>query len=82
MGVDIAGVLFAVGLFGGVAPLEEEIVEFGDAAGAGLAFVSHVGLEVGCFRLFRLGWGSFPSCVQSIHLWRCFAIPRSMLTAV
>ena len=59
MGVDIAGVLFAVGPFGGVASLEEVVVDLGDAAGAGLALAAHVGLEIGHTRLFRLGWGSF-----------------------
>lgn len=59
MGVDIAGVLFTIGPFGGIAPFEEVVVDFGDAAGAGLALAAHVGLEIGHTRLFRLGWGSF-----------------------
>ena len=60
MGVDIAGVLFAVGPLGGVAPLEEMVVDLSDAAGAGSALAAHVGLEVGHFRLFRRGRGGFP----------------------
>ena len=59
MGVDIAGVLFTIGPFGGIAPFEEVVVDFGDAAGAGPALAAHVGLEIGHTRLFRLGWGSF-----------------------
>ena len=57
--VDIAGVLFAVGPVGRLAPLEEMVVDFGDAAGAGLALAAHIGLEIGHTRLFRLGRGSF-----------------------
>lgn len=57
--VDIAGVLFAVGPLGRIAPLEEMVVDFGDTAGAGLALAAHVGFEIGRSRLFRCGWGSF-----------------------
>ena len=59
MGVDVAGVFLAVGPFGRIAPLEEMVVDFGDAAGAGLALAAHIGLEIGHTRLFRRGWGSF-----------------------
>lgn len=59
VGVDIAGVFLAVGPFGGIASLEEMVVDLGDAAGARSALAAHVGLEVGHTRLFRLGRGSF-----------------------
>ena len=59
MSVDVAGVLFTVGPFGGVAPLEEMVVDFGNATGAGAALAAYVGLEIGHARLFRLGRGSF-----------------------
>ena len=59
MGVDIAGMLFAVGPFGGIAAFKEMVVDLGDAAGAGPALAAHIGLEVGHSRLFRLGRGSF-----------------------
>ena len=61
MGVDIACVFLAVGLFGGVAPLEEVVVDLTDAAGTGSALTAHVGLEVGHSRLFCLGRCSFLS---------------------
>lgn len=61
MGVDVAGVFLAVGPFGGVASLEEVVVDLGDAAGAGLALAAHIGLEIGHTRLFRLSRGSFLS---------------------
>ena len=57
--VDIAGVLFAVWPFGGIAPLEEMVVDLTDAAGTGPALTANVRLEIGHARLFRLGWGSF-----------------------
>ena len=59
VGIDIAGVLFAVGPFGGVAAFEEMVVDLGDAAGTGSALAAHIGLEIGHTRLFRLGRGSF-----------------------
>ena len=59
VGVDITGVLFAVGPFWRVAPFEEMVADLADAAGAGSALAAHVGLEVGHTRLFRLGRGSF-----------------------
>lgn len=59
MGVDITGVLFAVGPFGRVATFKQMVVDLGDAAGTGSALAAHVGLEVGHTRLFRLGRGSF-----------------------
>ena len=59
MGVDVAGVFLAVGPFGGIASLEEVVVDFGDTAGAGPALAAHIGLEIGHTRLFRLGRGSF-----------------------
>ena len=60
VGVDIAGVLFAVGPFGRIASFKEVVVDLTDAAGAGSALAAHIGLEVGHSRLFRLGRGSFP----------------------
>ena len=57
--VDIAGVLFAIGPLGGVASLEEVVIDLADTAGTGPALAAHLGLEVGHSRLFRLGWGSF-----------------------
>ena len=60
VGIDIAGVLFAVGPFGGVAAFKQVVVDLGDTAGAGAALAAHIGLEVGHTRLFRLGRGSFP----------------------
>ena len=59
VGVDIPCVLFAVGPFGGIASLEEMVVDLADTAGTGSALAAHVGLEIGHTRLFRLGWGSF-----------------------
>ena len=59
VGVDIAGVLFAVGPFGGVASLEEMVVDLGDTAGARPALAAHVGLEIGHSRLFRCGRGRY-----------------------
>lgn len=59
MGVDIPCVLFAVGPLGGVASLEEVVVDLADTAGTGPALAAHIGLEVGHSRLFRLGRGSF-----------------------
>ena len=59
VGVDIAGVLFAVGPFGRIASFKEVVVDLTDAAGARPAFAAHVGLEIGHTRLFRRGWGSF-----------------------
>ena len=73
VGVDIAGVLFAVGPLGRVAPLKQVVVDLSDAAGAGLALAAHVGLEIGHARLFRCGRGSFLPRRRS-GLWRrCFA---------
>lgn len=60
MGVDIAGVLFTIGPLGRVAPLEEVVVDLGDAAGAGAALAAHIGLKVGHFRLVRRGRDGFP----------------------
>ena len=57
VGVDIAGVLFAVGPFGRIAPFKEVVVDLTDAAGAGSALAAHIGLEIGHTRLFRLGRG-------------------------
>ena len=57
--VDIAGVLFAIGPLGGVASLEEVVIDLADTAGTGPALAAHLGLEVGHSRLFRLGRGSF-----------------------
>ena len=59
MGVDIAGMFLAVGLFGGIAAFKEMVVDLADAAGTGSALAAHVGLEVGHTRHFRLGRGSF-----------------------
>ena len=59
MSIDITSVFFAVGPFGGLASLEEMVVNLTDAAGAGPALAAHVGLEIGHTRLFRLGRGSF-----------------------
>ena len=59
MGVNIAGVFFTVGPFRGVAAFKQVIVDLADAAGARLALAAHVGLEIGHFRLFRLGLGNF-----------------------
>ena len=59
MGVDIAGVLFAVGPFVGVAAFEEVVIDLGDAAGAGPALTANVRLEIGHARLFRRGQGRF-----------------------
>ena len=59
MGVDIAGVLFAIGPFGRIASLKEVAVDLGDTARAGPALAAHIGLEVGHSRLLRRGWGSF-----------------------
>ena len=59
VGIDIAGLLFAVGPFGRVAAFEEMVVDLADTAGAGSALAAHIGLEVGHSRLFRLGRGSF-----------------------
>ena len=58
-GVDIAGVLFAVGPFRGIAAFKEMVVNLTDAACTGPALAAHVGLEIGHTRLFRLGRGSF-----------------------
>ena len=63
MGIDIAGVLFAIGPLGGVASLEEVVIDLADTAGTGPALAAHVGLEIGHTRLFRLGWGSFLICL-------------------
>ena len=60
VGIDIAGVLFAVGPFGGIAAFKEMVVDLTDAAGTGPALTANVRLEIGHFRFFRLGWGSFP----------------------
>ena len=59
VGVNIAGVFFTVGPFGGIAAFKEMVVDLGDAAGAGPALAAHIGLEIGHTRLFRLGRGSF-----------------------
>ena len=59
MGIDIAGVLFAVGSIWEIAALKEMVVDLGDAASAGLALVSHIGLEIGHTRLFRRSRGGF-----------------------
>ena len=59
VGVDIPCVLFAVGPFGGIASLEEMVVDLADAASTGPALAAHIGLEIGHTRLFRLGQGSF-----------------------
>lgn len=59
VGVDIAGVFLAVGPFGGIASLEEMVVDLADAASTGPALAAHIGLEIGHTRLFRLGQGSF-----------------------
>ena len=53
VGVDVTGVFFTVGLFGGVAAFKQVIVDLTDAAGTRPALVAHVGLEVGHPRLFR-----------------------------
>ena len=45
MGVDIAGVLFTIGPLGRVAPLEEVVVDLGDAASAGPALAAQYGLK-------------------------------------
>lgn len=42
MGVDIAGVLFAVGPFGGVASFKQVVVDLTDAAGAGSVLAAHM----------------------------------------
>ena len=73
MGVDIAGVLFAVGPLGRVAAFEEMVVDLTDAAGTGSALAAHVGLEVGHSRLFRLDRGGFLPWLRSVLLRRCFA---------
>ena len=57
--VDITGVFLAVGPFGGIASLEEVVVDLTDAACSRPALAAHVGLEIGHTRLFRLDWGSF-----------------------
>ena len=73
VGVDIAGVLFAVGPLGRVAPFKQMVVELGDAAGAGLAPEPHVGLEIGHTRRRICCRCSFlPDC-RSALLRRCFA---------
>ena len=59
VGVDIAGVLFAVGPLWRVAAFKQVVVDLTDAAGTGPALAAHVGLEIGHTRLFRLGRGSF-----------------------
>ena len=41
MGVDIAGVLFAVGPFGGVASVKQVVVDLADTAGAGAALAAY-----------------------------------------
>ena len=41
VGVDIAGVLFAIGPLGGVAPLEEVVVDLTDAACSRPALAAH-----------------------------------------
>lgn len=61
VGIDIAGVFLAIRPLGRVAALEEMVVDLADAAGAGPALAAHIGLEVGHFRLFRRGRGSFLS---------------------
>ena len=61
VGIDIAGVLFAVGPFGGLAAFKEMVVDLTDAAGTGSALAAHIGLEVGHSRLFCLGRCSFLS---------------------
>lgn len=66
VGVDIAGVLFAVGPFGRVAALKQVVVDLGDAAGTGLALAAHIGLEIGHPRLFRCGRGRFLPRRQSV----------------
>ena len=60
VGVDITGVLFAVGPFGRVAAFKQMVVDLADTAGARPALAAHIGLEVGHSRLFRLGRDSFP----------------------
>lgn len=59
MGIDIAGVFLAIGLFGRIEAFKEMVVDLGDAAGTGSALAAHIGLEIGHTRLFRLGRGSF-----------------------
>ncbi len=59
VGVDVAGVLFAVGPFGRVATFKQMVVDLGDTSGTGLALAAHIGLEIGYPRLFRFGWGRF-----------------------
>ena len=59
MGVDVAGVFLAVGPFGGIAALEEMVVDLADTASAGSALAAHVGLEVGHSRPLLRGRGSF-----------------------
>ena len=41
MGVDIAGVLFAVGPFGGGASFKQVVVDLADTAGAGAALAAY-----------------------------------------
>ena len=58
--VDIAGVLFAVGPFGGIAAFKEMVVDLADTAGTGSALTAYVGLEIGHTRLFRCNRDGFP----------------------
>ena len=62
MGVDTFGVLGAVRLGGGVAPLEQVVIDLGDAPGAGLPGLSQHRLEVFGYALFRLS-GFLPHLV-------------------
>ena len=73
VGIDIAGVLFAVGPLGRVAPFKQMVVELGDAADAGLALAAHIGLEIGHTRRHICCRCSFlPDC-RSALLRRCLA---------
>ena len=73
IGVDIAGVLFAIGPLGGVASLEEVVIDLADTAGTGPALAAHIGLEVGHSRLFRLDRGGFLPWLRSVLLRRYLA---------
>ena len=70
VGVDITGVLFTGGPFGGIAAFKEMVVDFGDAVGARPALAAHVWLEIGHARLFRLGQGSLKRPPAALHC-RC-----------
>ena len=65
MGIDVAGVLFAVRPDGGIPPFPELLIDLGDTARASLAPLALVGL--------KCAGGGFPGCHSTFYRWISFA---------